>query len=351
MWMEQAIELLAGTSPHPNPRVAALVLDKDGKKVGAGAHQAAGEDHAEVLALAEAGKKAAGGTVVVTLEPCNHQGRTPPCTEALIEAGVANVIVGATDPDVRVSGGGVERLEVAGINVLTGVLSDEVEAADPGYFHNRRTGRPLVTLKVAGTIDGQVAAADGTSQWITSEEAREDAHALRAASDAVMVGAGTLRTDDPRLDVRIDGYTGRQPRPVVVAGREPVPARAALYDRDALVYAPQRFEPPDGVELEVMWHPTGVDVEAMMKDLGSRGVLDLLVEGGPTLARSLVQADLVDRLVVYLGAKVAGGIGHSMFGGPWRTLAEARPINISSVTKVGPDVRIDAVFEPAEGNA
>ena len=349
MWMEQAIELLAGTSPHPNPRVGALVIDKDGKQVGAGAHQAAGEPHAEVLALASAGKKAAGATVVVTLEPCNHHGRTPPCAEALIEAGVSNVIVGATDPDVRVSGSGIDRLRKAGINVLSGVLGAEVEAADPGYFHSRRTGRPLVTLKLAGTLDGQVAAADGTSQWITSSEAREDAHRLRASSDAVMIGAGTLRDDDPRLDVRLDGYEGSQPRPVIVAGRRPLPEDAAIYERAPLVYAPQRFDPPAGVELDVMWHPSGVDVEAMMKDLGSRGIVDLLVEGGPLLARSLVQSDLVDRMVIYTGASIAGGAGRSMFGGPWRTIGDASQVRILDVRRIGPDLRIDALFERADG--
>ena len=349
MWMEQAIELLADTFPHPNPRVGAVVVDRDGRIVGKGAHQQAGEAHAEVLALAEAGKRAAGGTVIVTLEPCNHHGRTPPCTDTLLDAGVTNVIVGATDPDVRVAGGGVERLRDAGVNVLTGVLSDEVEAADPGYFHNRRTGRPLVTLKLAGTIDGQIAAADGTSQWISSPESRADAHVLRASSDAVMVGAGTLRKDDPRLDVRVDGFGGAQPLPVVVAGREPIPDAARIYERGPLIYAPQRFEPPAGSELEVMWHPSGVDVQGMMKDLGSRGVLVLLVEGGPTLARSLVSAGLVDRLVVYMAAKLAGGAGLPMFSGHWRTLTDAREIEIQDVTRIGPDVRIDAIFQPADG--
>jgi diaminohydroxyphosphoribosylaminopyrimidine deaminase/5-amino-6-(5-phosphoribosylamino)uracil reductase len=349
MWMEQAIGLLADTSPHPNPRVAAVVIDKDGRKAGEGAHQKAGEDHAEVIALAAAGKRAAGGTMIVTLEPCNHHGRTPPCTEALIEAGVANVIVGVTDPDIRVSGGGIGRLRDSGINVLTDVLTDEIESADPGYFHNRRTGRPLVTVKLAGTLDGQVAAADGSSQWISSAAAREDAHALRAASDAVMVGAGTLRGDDPRLDVRLEGYEGHQPRPIIVAGRDPIPTQAKVYARAPLIYAPQRFDPPEGAELEIMWHPGGVDVAAMMKDLGGRGILDLLVEGGPALARSLVQADVVDRLVVYVAARLAGGVGRSMFSGVWRTIGEARPLEIQSVTRIGPDLRVDAVLEPADG--
>ncbi len=347
MWMEQAIDLLAGTFPHPNPRVAALVVDRHGRIVGEGVHVAAGGDHAEVAALAAAGKKASGGTVVVTLEPCNHHGRTPPCTDALIEAGVARVVVGATDPDARVAGRGADRLREAGIDVETGVLSAEVEAADPGYFHHRRTGRPLVTLKLAGTLDGQVAASDDTSQWITSEEARRDAHALRAASDAVMVGAGTLRTDDPRLDVRLSDHDGRQPRPIVVAGREPVPPTAEVYSRSPLMYAPQRFSPPPGVELEVMWHPMGVDIEAMMKDLGERGILDLLVEGGPTLARSLLQAGFVDRVVVYAAAKLAGGAGRAMFAGDWRTLADAVELDILSVRRIGPDVRIDAILGAA----
>ncbi len=200
-----------------------------------------------------------------------------------------------------------------------------------------------MTLKLAATLDGQAAAADGTSQWITGEAARADAHRLRARSDAVMVGAGTLRADDPRLDVRLDGHTGHQPRPVVVAGHHPLPDTAAVYERHPLVYSPQRFGGlGDAVELEVLWHPTGVDLAGMMKDLGGRGVVDLLVEGGPTLAASLLAADLVDHLVLYFGGGVAGGVGRPLFEGEFATLSDLIGFDVVAADIVGTDVRVDA---------
>jgi diaminohydroxyphosphoribosylaminopyrimidine deaminase/5-amino-6-(5-phosphoribosylamino)uracil reductase len=346
-WMRRAIDLARPTHPHPNPRVGAVVLSPAGEVLAEAAHQAAGSDHAEVLALRRAGDAAQGATLVVTLEPCDHHGATPPCTAAIVAAGVARVVVGALDPDVRVSGAGVQRLRDAGITVETGVGAAAARALDPGYFHHRVTGRPRVTLKLAATLDGQVAATDGTSQWITGEAARRDVHQLRAESDAVMVGAGTLRADDPRLDVRLDGYRGHQPRPVVVGGRRPLPDAASLYERGPLVYSPQRVPVPPGAELEVAWHPGGVDLAAMMKDLGGRGVVDLLVEGGPALARSLLIAGLVDRLVVYLAGLLAGGTGRAMFTGPFASLTDATPLLIVSSQILGSDLRVEAV--PGEG--
>lgn len=281
--------------------------------------------------------------MVVTLEPCNHHGRTPPCTDALVAAGVAQVIVGSIDPDPRVAGNGVAALRDRGIGVVTGVCDDEVVAMDPGYHHHRRTGLPLVTLKTATTLDGQIAAADGTSQWITSEEARHDAHAVRSRSDAVMVGAGTVRTDDPLLTVRLEGHTGHQPKPVIVAGRQPLPTDAQLWDRDPLVYgAEDDVEIPSG-EYVPLPGADGVDVGAMIKDLGARGIVDLLVEGGPRLAGSLLTAGAVDRLLIYYGAALAGGAGTPMIQGLWPTLASAHPTRITDVRRVGPDVRITAL--------
>ncbi|MGH8875215.1 MAG: bifunctional diaminohydroxyphosphoribosylaminopyrimidine deaminase/5-amino-6-(5-phosphoribosylamino)uracil reductase RibD, partial [Acidimicrobiia bacterium] len=224
--MRRAIDLARPNRTHPNPRVGAVVVAPDGTVVGEGAHPGAGLPHAEALALAAAGDAAAGATLYVTLEPCGHHGRTPPCTETVVASGVRRVVVGVTDPDPRVAGAGLARLRATGLEVTVGVLEAEVEALDPAYFHHRRTGLPLVTLKAAITLDGQAAAQDGTSQWITGPEARADAHRLRAEADALMVGAGTLRVDDPLLTVRLDGYEGPQPVPVVVAGRRPLPASA-----------------------------------------------------------------------------------------------------------------------------
>lgn len=336
--MLEAIALAADTMPHPNPRVGCVILDVGGDVVGRGFHTGPGDPHAEIVALAEAGKRVAGGTVVVTLEPCDHHGRTPPCTEAIIRSEASRVVIGAVDPDRRVSGAGIGALRRAGLQVITGVETDAAEALDPGYFHHRRTGFPLVTLKVASTMDGQVAAADGTSKWITSEEARLDGHVLRSRSDAVLVGAGTVIADDPGLDVRIDGYEGHQPRPVIVAGSRPLPADAKVIRGDAIVFGPTAATLP--VEVISLPGPGGVDLTAMLRHLGDSGVVDLMVEGGPTLASALLAAGLVDRLVLYLAASLGGGTGRPVFAGTFATLSDAVPLEITSITQIGPDMRV-----------
>lgn len=337
--MRRALQLAEETYPHPNPRVGAVICT-DGEVVAETAHLRAGEPHAEVLALRQAGAAAKGSTVYVTLEPCVHHGRTPPCADALIDAEVASVVVAVEDPDERVSGQGVARLKAAGIAVTTGLLSDEVEAADPGYFHHRRTGLPLVTLKLATTLDGQIAAADRTSKWITGEEARRDGHRLRAESDVVLVGAGTVLDDDPGLDVRLDGYDGPQPRPVVIAGGRALPATAQVFGRDALVYTPQPLELP--VEQMTTGSGSLVDLSCVIKDLGSRGYVSALVEGGASLAAQLVRGGHVDRIVFYLAAKLGLGRGLGAFAGEFATISEATSVEIVDVRRVGRDVRIEA---------
>ncbi|MCP3977192.1 MAG: bifunctional diaminohydroxyphosphoribosylaminopyrimidine deaminase/5-amino-6-(5-phosphoribosylamino)uracil reductase RibD [bacterium] len=341
-WMRRAVALAAASQPHPNPRVGAVVLTPGGEEIGAAFHAGPGTPHAEVLALGQAGDRARGATLVTTLEPCSHYGRTPPCADALIDAGVARVVVGTVDPDRQVSGAGIDRLREAGIDVTVGVAEADALALDPGYFHHRRTGLARFRLKLAATLDGQTAARDGTSQWITSGEAREDAHQLRAAADAVMIGAGTLRADDPLLDVRIDTFQGEQPRPVVVAGALPLPEGRRLYGRSPLVYAPAPLEPVSGCEVVVAAGHSGVDLLTMGKDLASRGILEVLVDGGPRLATSFLEAGLADQLTVYFGAKVAGGSGLPMFSSVFTTLQAATNIDIFTVTKVGPDLRVDA---------
>ncbi len=341
--MQRAIRIAGSAMPHPNPRVGAVVLDASGTVLGSGFHAAAGDDHAEVVALREAGARAAGGTLVVTLEPCVHVGRTPPCTEAILDAGIRRVVVGALDPDRRVAGAGVHRLAGAGVEVVVAADPSAAEAVDPGYFHHRRTGRPRVTLKIAATLDGQVAAADGTSQWITSSEARLDGHRLRAASDAVMVGAGTLRLDDPALTVRIPGFDGRQPRPVVVAGGRPLPTHASIWMRDPVVLSPSPAEVPGRVV--VVPGERGVDLRAGLGALGELGIVDLLVEGGPRLAAALLDEDLVDRGVLYLGARLAGGVGRAMFEARLATIADARGVAIVAVERIGRDIRIEFTLE------
>jgi diaminohydroxyphosphoribosylaminopyrimidine deaminase/5-amino-6-(5-phosphoribosylamino)uracil reductase len=342
--LERAFVLAASHHPHPNPRVGAVIVDANGVVAGEGGHVAPGQPHAEVVALAAAGSRASGGTAYVTLEPCDHHGRTPPCTDALIAAGIRRVVVAVGDPDPRVAGRGLSRLCAAGIEVVSDVDAARAESLDPGYFHHRRTGRPFITLKLAATLDGQTAAADGTSQWITSEAARHDAHLLRAQSDAIVVGAGTLRADDPQLDVRVEGKAHRNPRPVVIAGRAALPPAAKLYARRPIIYRPDVLgDEPESAEVVTLPGIGGVDLEAAVKDLGGRGMLDVLVEGGPRLAGELLRSGVVDRVIVYLAATLAGGSGYPMFGGTWDTLGDATLLDIVDVAKVGPDIRVTGV--------
>ncbi|MEE8497519.1 MAG: bifunctional diaminohydroxyphosphoribosylaminopyrimidine deaminase/5-amino-6-(5-phosphoribosylamino)uracil reductase RibD [Acidimicrobiia bacterium] len=341
--MDQAADLARPEHPHPNPRVGTVIVAPGGAIVGRGAHVAAGMPHAEIHALREAGEAAAGASVFVTLEPCSHQGATPPCTDALIAAGVARVVIGIEDPDRRVSGAGITSLRRAGIEVEMDPQPDLFEAVDPGYFHHRRTGRPRVTLKLAMTLDGQTAAADGTSQWITSEEARRDAHELRSRSDAVMVGAGTIIADDPRLTVRFDGLDdlgNRQPRPIVVAGRRPLPVAAKVFDRNPIVYAPLPLDLPG--EVVVVGDGPRVDLGGVVADLGGRNVVDLLVEGGAALAAGLEGANLVDRYVLYLSGAIAGGVGRPAFDSVFETIGDQHRLEMLDVRRIGPDLRIEA---------
>lgn len=338
--MRHAIAVASRFHPHPNPRVGAVLLNAGGDIIAEAGHTGPGSPHAEQALFDAVGSVPDDAVLVVTLEPCAHTGRTPPCTDAVVASGIRTVVIGAIDPDSRVDGKGVARLHDAGIEVIVGVEGDAVEAADPGYFHHRRTGRPLVTLKQATTLDGQLAAADGTSQWITGEEARQDAHRLRSVHDAVLVGAGTVRTDDPRLDVRLEGFDGRQPVPVVVAGSRPLPPDLRLWDRDPIVLASEELT-VDG--MDVVRAGTGgvVDLDAALRQLADRGILSVLVEGGAGVAAGLWGAGLIDRGVHYFGAKVAGGAGRGAFDRVFSTLDEAVEVEITSVTRLGSDLRVD----------
>jgi diaminohydroxyphosphoribosylaminopyrimidine deaminase/5-amino-6-(5-phosphoribosylamino)uracil reductase len=343
--MAVAVGIAEQHHPHPNPRVGAVVVTGDGRIVGRGGHAGPGLPHAEVLALREAGGECAGATLFVTLEPCAHHGQTPPCTEALIASGIAKVVAAVEDPDRQVAGRGFAALHRAGIEVTVGVGAAAARALDPGYFHHRETGRPRVTLKLAMTLDGQTAAADGTSQWITSVEARHDAHRLRAESDAVMVGAGTVLADDPALTVRLPEHRRPQPLAVVVVGRRRLPAACQVRARQALVFSPSGLDLP--TEVVVAPDRTGerVDLQSMLENLGNRGVVDLLVEGGATLASNLWTAGLIDHGVFYAGAVLAGGAGRGVLGGDFENIGNLQPINYTGLERIGPDIRID--FEGA----
>jgi diaminohydroxyphosphoribosylaminopyrimidine deaminase/5-amino-6-(5-phosphoribosylamino)uracil reductase len=232
-------------------------------------------------------------------------------------------------------------LEAEGIEVVGPLATEEVEGMDPGYFHHRRTGRPLFTLKAAATLDGWIAARDGSSQWISGPLARSDGHRLRAAADAVMVGAGTLRSDDPRLTVRVAGYGGPQPRAVVVAGRSPIPTSRRLWDRDFLIVTPQLHEGFEmGRQLTAPGEDGLVDLKTAAQLLGEQGILEVLVEGGPSLAGAMWREGLIDRGVFYLAGRMAGGVGRPVMRGVFETLSEAEQVIIDDLGRVGEDVRL-----------
>lgn len=322
-----SLAVLGATSP--NPPVGAVVLDAAGQLVGEGATGPAGQAHAEVVALARAGERARGGTAVVTLEPCRHTGRTGPCTTALLAAGISRVVVACADP-TPAAGGGAQVLRAAGVEVLTGVLAAEV-ARGPleAWLGAQRLGRPFVTWKYAATLDGRSAAADGTSKWITSEDARADVARLRSEVDAVLVGIGTVLADDPALTVRAAGaLAARQPLRVVLDSDGRTPAGAAVLDGQA--------ETLVITTAEAARH----DLPAVLTLLAARGVVSVLLEGGPTLAAAFVRADLVDRIVGYLapallgdGPPVLGPIGAT-------TISAAVRLRLDEVSRVGDDVRL-----------
>ncbi|HEV2892132.1 MAG TPA: bifunctional diaminohydroxyphosphoribosylaminopyrimidine deaminase/5-amino-6-(5-phosphoribosylamino)uracil reductase RibD [Actinomycetota bacterium] len=356
-WMARAVALAEGGrgTVSPNPMVGA-VLVRDGRVVGEGFHRAAGQPHAEALALAAAGAAAAGATCYVTLEPCVHHGRTPPCADALVAAGVARVVAAVPDPDPRVDGAGLARLRAAGVAVAVGAGAEAAATQNAAYLTHRRLGRPRVTLKAAASLDGKVAAPDGTSKWITGPAARADAHRLRAEADAVMVGAGTALADDPRLTVRLPGWAGRQPLRVLVDAAGRVGADGHLFDGEAeTLVATTPAVPAAAVEawkaagaevLECDLAPdgSGVDLHHLTRALGERGVLELMVEGGPRLQASLWAAGLADRLVWYLAPLAIGGqAAPGLLGGSGAaTLADARRLRLASVDRLGDDLRVIA---------
>ena len=322
--MLRAFELAQESFPtHPNPRVGAVVVNASGEVVGEGNHAGPGHDHAEVVALSKAGAAAKGSTVYVSLEPCNHHGRTPPCTGALVEAKVGRVVVAIVDPDSQVSGQGIDHLREFGIDVVVLDDSESARRVDPAYFHHRETGLPLVTIKWAMTLDGSVAAEDGSSQWITSDHARRGAHEIRAQSDAVVIGAGTLRQDDPLLTARAPVFRDwPQPTPVVVAGARSLPEERQLWGRDPIVVSASPRQIPSG-ELVVVGGEDGMpDPVESCRALADRGLLEVLLEGGPTLAASWWGADVVTKGMVWVGSKIGGGVGQA--SAPWEVRQHCR---------------------------
>ena len=316
-------ERVRGTT-SPNPPVGCVVLDEHGHPVGFGGTQPIGGPHAEVMALKEAGTRARGGTAVVTLEPCSHYGRTPPCTEALQEAGIKHVIHAVSDPNPRAAGG-AKRLEEAGITVESGLLENEV-ATGPlrAWLHYARTGRPHVTWKYAASLDGRIAAQDGTSQWISSEISRKQVHDLRAKLDAIIVGTNTVRKDDPALTARDDDG---MPLP-----HQPLPVVVGLSDL------------PDGAKLQhTALHLRTHDPDEVLTALADRGVVDVLLEGGATVAGAFLRAGRIDRVLAYIAPALLGNGPAAVLDAGVSTITDAVRLTVEDVTMSGPDLRISAV--------
>ena len=338
----------------PNPRVGCVIGQADGTVLGAGHTQAAGSGHAEVQALRDAlahGRNVSGATAWVTLEPCAHHGRTPPCADALTAAGIARVVVGALDPFPAVNGQGVERLRAAGVQVdmAPPTFADRSRELNIGFFHRVRTGRPWVRLKVAASLDGRTALPDGRSQWITSAAARADGHAWRRRAGAVLTGIGTVLADNPRLDVR-EVPTARQPCRVVIDTRGRLPATARLFGSpgDVRVYsgssAPAAFAEQARTRDGLSWQPmptttSGVDLTAVVADLGRRGINELHVEAGATLSGAFWTAGLVDELLLYVAPLIIGP-GRPLLDLPTLPdLTSGKRLQWVEHTAIGPDLR------------
>ena len=327
--MQRAIELARqSANPSPNPRVGCVLISPDGDVVGEGWHDGPDRPHAEVVAITEAGQRAAGATAVVTLEPCNHTGRTGPCVQALVDAGVGRVIYGQSDPNPEAAGG-AGQLRAAGIQTEGGLMAAEARDLNYTWSFAMEHGRPWVRWKTAATLDGRVAAVDGSSRWITGEEAREDVHLLRAEADAVMVGTGTLFSDDPELTCRLPEVQ-RQPLRVVV-GQRAVPAKARIRlaePMSAFVHVPNR------------------QPEYALAELRRRGVHSVLLEGGPTLARAFLKAGLVDSITWYCAPLLLGAGREVVPSLGIASLAAAMRFKVSQLRQVGDDVRIDMEPDP-----
>lgn len=310
---------------YPNPPVGAVILDSDGEVAGVGGTEPAGGAHAEVIALRRAGRRAAGGAAVVTLEPCNHHGRTPPCVDALVEAGVSTVVYAVGDPN-PVAAGGAARLADSGVQAMSGVLAGAV-AGGPlrEWLHKQRTGMPHVTWKFATSVDGRSAAADGSSQWITSTAARSDVHRRRAAADAIVVGTGTVFVDDPTLTARRDdgSLADRQPLRVVVGERE-ISADARVMNDDSRTMVIRTHDPHE-----------------VLKTLSDR--TDVLLEGGPTLAGAFLRAGLIDRILAYVAPILLGGPVTAVDDIGVPTIAHAQRWSFDGIEPIGPDVLLSLV--------
>ncbi|MEB6337061.1 bifunctional diaminohydroxyphosphoribosylaminopyrimidine deaminase/5-amino-6-(5-phosphoribosylamino)uracil reductase RibD [Serratia rhizosphaerae] len=358
LYMARAFELarLGRFTTAPNPNVGCVIV-RDGKIVGEGYHLRAGEPHAEVHALRMAGELARGATAYVTLEPCSHHGRTPPCADALINAGVSRVVAAMQDPNPQVAGRGLYRLQQAGIDVSHGLMLAEAEAVNRGFLKRMRTGFPYVQLKLGASLDGRTAMASGESQWITSPQARRDVQRLRAESAAILSTSATVLADDPSLSVRWDELDAdtqrryprdnlRQPLRIILDSQNRVTPQHRVVQQPGATWL-ARLQPdqqawPEGVEqLTLPAHGGGIDLVVMMMQLAKRQVNSVWVEAGAQLSGALLQAGLVDELIVYVAPKLLGDDARGLCHLPGlERLAEAPEFVFSDVRQVGPDLRL-----------
>ncbi|MDP4013536.1 MAG: bifunctional diaminohydroxyphosphoribosylaminopyrimidine deaminase/5-amino-6-(5-phosphoribosylamino)uracil reductase RibD [Candidatus Nanopelagicales bacterium] len=321
--LRRAIELAANSpDTRPNPRVGCVILDGDGCVVSEGWHEGAGGPHAEVVALRAAGQRSRGATAVVSLEPCDHHGRTGPCSAALIEADVSRVVFAQADPNPAASGG-ADRLRDAGVAVEGGLMAEESAAVNPHWTFAMSSGRPFVTWKTAATLDGRVAARDGSSRWISGPESREEVHQLRAEADAVLIGTGTLLADDPRLSARPRGGSAKRQPLRAVMGQRSVPAAARIRETEGFLRLRTR-EPAEA-----------------LSELYALDVHHLLLEGGPTLATAFLRAGVVDRVVWYAAPALLGSGPGAIADLGIGSVDGARRFELSAVARVGDDVRLD----------
>ncbi len=366
-YMARALELARNGlySTHPNPRVGCVIV-RDGQIVGEGWHVRAGEPHAEVHALRQAGELARGATAYVTLEPCSHQGRTPPCADALVNAGLARVVAAMQDPNPEVSGRGLLRLMNAGIGVQCGVLESEARALNKGFLKRMETGQPYIRVKMAMSLDGRTAMASGESQWITGPEARSAVQRLRAQSSVVLTGADTVLADKARLTVRPDELglnaeltalaSARPPLRVLIDGRLRVPldapffqAGSALVVTCAAASARGRYQ-EEGHEMLALADSAGhVDLRKLMGELATRGVNEVLVEAGPRLAGAFARLGLVDEFQIFIAGKFLGSSARPLLDLPLAQMSEALELNIVQMRAVGNDWRVIALPVRAPG--
>jgi diaminohydroxyphosphoribosylaminopyrimidine deaminase/5-amino-6-(5-phosphoribosylamino)uracil reductase len=359
-WMALALQLARKGlySTHPNPRVGCVIV-KDGELIGEGWHVRAGEPHAEVHALRQAGDRARGATAYVTLEPCSHHGRTPPCAEALVDAGVARVVAAMQDPNPQVAGRGLERLRSAGIEVASGVLESEARAMNVGFIKRMETGLPYLRAKLAMSLDGRTAMASGESQWITGPAARAEVQRLRAQSSVVLTGADTVLMDKARLTVRaaelgLDDETTslaiqRPPLRVLVDGQLRVPLDSPFFQEGPALVASTRADiaadyQSAGHELLTLASDSGrVDLTGLLRQLGERGANEVLLEAGPRLAGAFAALGLIDEYQIFVAAKFLGSSARPLLDLPLDRMSEARELHIKDIRAVGADWKVIAV--------